>query len=1232
MDCPSCGAVAAAGARYCWSCGQILRAPTEERRIVTVLFADLVGFTAMSERLDPEQVKRLVDHAFERLVRDVTAFGGRVDKIVGDAIVALFGAPVAHEDDAERAVRAALRMQQTLAEQRGEGGPDGAPSAASGIRMRIGVNTGEVLVGALRAGGDYTAMGDVVNTASRLQTLAQPGEVLVGDSTHSATHTAISYESRGAVVVRGREQPLEVWSAVEAVRPPGYRQRRPTSPLFGRDREIGILSNAVDVSVTHGRGQMVLILGEAGVGKSRLADELADVAGAPGALVQLTGRCVPYGEANPWWPVAEALRSGCGVHRDDPLDVARSRTTEVVASTLTDVPDELPDESYDATPPDAMASVVDGLLHLMGYEGPLRGLDGTRARAEATQALLTFLEAALRRRPVMVRLADLHWADQAVLDLVDDLCTRLARFPFVFVATARGSLQERWTPRIGRFNSLVLNLDPLERDAAALLLDTLTGPDLDPSTREALLDRSGGNPFYLEELATLFGSDGLAISGGLAVSSDGAWVEVPDTLHGLVAARIDALSAEEQQVLQDAAVWGSSGRLDVVNQMASAMRDVRDVSQAVSSLAQKDVLVFDGHEWAFRSHLVREVTYARLTMHERLVRHLGIAEFLERKVEGASVDDGTVDTIAHHFVLAARLGRDLGVHTRAELSERAVRWSLDAARRAMSDAAWPLAVRLFTEALELLDPAPTEARFSALIGRSQALAESWDEVGARHDASDALVVAEEMADASMRARALLAMATAAARAGERSRAEDELVEAIAAFDEIGDLGGRAEGLRQMGMAALLRGETAAAERPITGALEAFRAVGDERGVAWSLQNLAWISLSEGRLAEADEFVIASEGVFRDLSDSGGLAWAQGLLAFVRLQQGDLRSASGIADRILRECERRGDRFGEGMMLTVRAHVQLWQGQTSSAVASARRAVAAFRTSPDLSGTIGMEQAQTVAGRAAIMAGELAEGRRLLSDAIHTGRGKDGIAGFAVGVATVTGVQIGMPDRLLDQPTELWMGAGGPGRTGEHAAVYALGLAQVGRVEEAARWALDALSDEPDHGYVAACASLALAAAGLPDEAVAAAGRVAGSPNVTYLDRIWADVAMAMVDEDGDAALDRAEAALGDGEDAVAVALVDLARRVVRARSEGRLHQVSAGLFGELDMSDTRWVELLVRAAGGVATPVGAVGGGAVGGGAVGGGAVGGGAVDDGAARRPAVGPGTTQAPSAGEGA
>src|SRR5690349_4198189 len=208
MMCPSCGAECAPDVRFCWSCGNPMRARSDERRVVTVLFADLVGFTTWSETLDPEQVKRLVDHAFERLVRDVTAFGGRVDKIVGDAIVALFGAPVAHEDDAERAVRAALRMQETLATYATESG--------AGIRMRIGVNTGEVLVGALRAGGDYTAMGDVVNTASRLQTLAEPGEVLVGEATQLATHAVISYESRGALVPRGREHPINVWTALAA--------------------------------------------------------------------------------------------------------------------------------------------------------------------------------------------------------------------------------------------------------------------------------------------------------------------------------------------------------------------------------------------------------------------------------------------------------------------------------------------------------------------------------------------------------------------------------------------------------------------------------------------------------------------------------------------------------------------------------------------------------------------------------------------------------------------------------------------------------------------------------------------------------------------------------------------------------------------------------------------------------------------------------------------------------
>jgi len=290
--CSSCGTPAPEGARFCGSCGQPLRAGADERRVVTVLFADLVGFTGLSEARDPEELKLLIDGCFETLVRDITNFGGRVDKIVGDAIVALFGAPVAHEDDPERAVRAALRMQETLATRSAE---LGAP-----VRMRIGVNTGEVLVGALRAGGDTTVMGDVVNIASRLQTIAAPGQVLVGPTTHAATAGVIAYEPLGAVAVRGREEVVDAWVATAALLQPGARRRRARGPLVGRERELGLADHALASSITHRRAQLIVLLGEAGVGKSRLAAELASLAAERHEALVLEGRCVPYGEANVW--------------------------------------------------------------------------------------------------------------------------------------------------------------------------------------------------------------------------------------------------------------------------------------------------------------------------------------------------------------------------------------------------------------------------------------------------------------------------------------------------------------------------------------------------------------------------------------------------------------------------------------------------------------------------------------------------------------------------------------------------------------------------------------------------------------------------------------------------------------------------------------------------------------------------------------------------------------------
>jgi class 3 adenylate cyclase len=353
------------GARFCPSCGHALRTPSDERRVVTVLFGDLVGFTALSETRDPEQVKNLVDRCFERLAADITSYGGRVDKIIGDAVVALFGAPVAHEDDAERAVRAALAMQRTIAEMTDD---VGAP-----IRMRIGVNTGEVLVGALRAGGDYTAMGDVVNIASRLQTAAQPGEVIVGTDTWAATRGVVHYESLGGVHARGRGELVPAWRAVEVVTPPGRRPRRLRGPLVGRSSELAMLCNALTASVTYRRPYLALVSGEAGMGKSRLVEEIVEHARDDHEALVLEGRAVPYGEANVWWPLAEALAAACSIVFGEDVAGSRDRCRAAVAGALgltIDTPE--------------VERTADALLYLMGFRGGAVG--GRHRHAPGTRS------------------------------------------------------------------------------------------------------------------------------------------------------------------------------------------------------------------------------------------------------------------------------------------------------------------------------------------------------------------------------------------------------------------------------------------------------------------------------------------------------------------------------------------------------------------------------------------------------------------------------------------------------------------------------------------------------------------------------------------------------------------------------------------------------------------------------------------------------------------------------
>ncbi|MDH3707720.1 MAG: AAA family ATPase, partial [Acidimicrobiia bacterium] len=595
MACPSCGARYSEGDRFCSSCGASLAHRDDQRRVVTVLFGDLVGFTSLSESLDPELVKNLVDQAFERLAADIVRYGGRVDKVLGDGLLALFGAPVMHEDDAERAVRAALAMQASMAELRRDRGVD--------IHMRVGVNTGEVLVGEMNADGDYTAMGDVVNTADRLQKAAAPDTVLVGAVAHEATEPVIRYERHGQVDARGRDERVEAWQAIEPLGLPGQRDRAET-PLIGRDLEMDLLGRTVDAAVKRRRANLVLILGDPGVGKTRVVDEVTDRARAAHGARIISGRCLPYGEANVWFPIADAMRDFLGISEDLTADQASARMRSMAAGSQEPIDSE------------QLERVIAGLLHLFGIGGPLAGTDPARAAEEAAWAVRTLMRFVAGQRPLVLRITDLHWADEVVLQSVDSLMRRMGRYPFVMLATARHSLAEQWRPRVGRANVTTLALEPLERSAAAELLDAMVPPELDADQRELLLDRAGGNPFFLEELASLVSVDGSNAADAL-----------PTNLRGLVGARLDGLSEAQRQVIEDAAVLGRRGSVDALERMVEKTRGLDNIAKPLAALRQFDLLEVDDHHWQFRSDLVHDVVYGRITKRDRALRHHGVGTY-----------------------------------------------------------------------------------------------------------------------------------------------------------------------------------------------------------------------------------------------------------------------------------------------------------------------------------------------------------------------------------------------------------------------------------------------------------------------------------------------------------------------------------------------------------------------------------------------------------------------------
>lgn len=1013
MVCPACGEVAPSGARFCASCGQSLLGLSDERRVVTVLFADIVGFTTLSERLDPELVKNLVDRCFSRLAQDVTAFGGRVDKIIGDAMLALFGAPTAHEDDAERAVRAALRMQETLCSEVESFGHD--------IEIRIAVNTGEVLVGAIGAAGSITAMGDVVNTASRLQVAAGAGEVVVGPATYAATHRTIAYEGLGLTSAKGREEPVETWRAISPVLPPGYRARREGVHLVGRDHEMGILQNAVHASITHQRAVIVFLLGDVGLGKSRLADEVAARAATDHRAVVREGRCVPYGEANVWWPVADALRGALGLEVGDDRERAMATLRQQVSTTLSA-------GSVNGADAEEVERTAKGLLTLMGYDPPADE-DATAVIHNSARALSAYAEATANRRPLVMQISDLHFADDVVLHLIDDVMAHIHHLPVVVLATARPNLLERWSPRPGRHNSLVFHLDPLDRAATGELLEALSGGPVAEEITAAFHERSGGNPFYVEELVSLL--DRPEHPGGPSrLTRAAAFPEtLPDTLRGLVAARLDDLDPSVRAVLQDAAVLGSRGTMEALGRMAAQLGRAVDVADAVAQLVSDEIMRLDGQRWSFRSDLVREVAYQTITKTDRAVRHFGIAWYMEHHVALDSPRPVWVaDQLAHHYAEAATLARDIGPLGTAskfppDLDDRARRWVVEVAKRAKRDLALPTARRHYNKALELLGPdldARAEEVIPLLLDRASLAVELWDTEAARRDVADVQRLADQVGAAGAIAKALVLRGLVEQREGDSDAAIATLTTAADAFLALRDPAGCAHALRERAMVQILTGRIEDAELSARDALGAFVEAGDKAGQGWAHQNLAWINFVTTRTAEAEAHAQAAIDHFTELDDQRGSAWAWGVMCWIRFQQGRVDEAALLGEGILSEAQDLGDPWAIGMTRLLVASVRLWTGDTADAVRMASESLAGFQ---ELDDAYGLGQASAVLGRAMVMNGAVQEGLDLLHTSGNPAGGHSGESGPAGGQVSriallATAVQLGQPELSEDLIAEI----------------------------------------------------------------------------------------------------------------------------------------------------------------------------------------------------------------------
>jgi class 3 adenylate cyclase/tetratricopeptide (TPR) repeat protein len=953
LVCPVCGTPTVAGARFCYACGAMLDTSamtadtTAERRVVTVLFGDLSDFTAWAEDVDPERVGVVIDHVLAELSKAVIDCGGTIDKLTGDGIMAVFGAPTTHEDDAERAVRAAAQMQgavrRLMAEETGGGRRMG---------LRVGLNTGEVLAG-VQASLAYTVVGDTVNTASRLSDAASVGAVFAGRATALATMAIASWRALPPLRLKGKREPVPAYELM-GIRPPGAARLGlgEEAPFIGRDAEFGRLVGRVLDVVERDKPGSVVVSGDAGVGKTRLAVELARFAGELPAVRVLWGRCPPYGESREMSAMAEWMRTVFGITEEDDAELAIARVRRTLGRLAT---------AGQARP--INSATADRLLALLGLAewasiGPRdTATPGTAEmlRDPTVEAVVAVLAALVAEGPLVLVIDDAQWATGDLLGAVTHLANEVLG-PVLFVTVGRSDLlSSTWWDQMPDIE--VLPVAPLDEAASERLLRAyLSGAQLDPSTRTLLLGRAQGNPFFLAEMLHLLVDRGLLRRDGDGWRLTGELPRdvLPAGVQAVLAARIDGLSPAARALLRDASVLGNRFTAEMLRSLEPVTDGGADpVEPALAELVARGIVQPIGAvsdplpHYTFTHSLARDVAYAGIPKAERARRHATVARWA---VAGLPWSPGETDALVaaqaeQAIALAEEMGlaaddsawgaREIGFGALDRLGEAAL--ARDDAERADG---------LLTRALELAADAVPEPTTIRLQVRRAAARVAMHQLDA---AETDLAAALGSVDLRTRSGALVVRGEILRVRGDDVHATESLVSALAAASEAGYDRVAGEALRQLGLIDFIAGRLKGADERFEQALGLAERVGDRRGAGWALQHLAWNATTRGDYPEAERRLALAADVFAGLDDDGGLSWCAGTEAFVRLLQGRLEQARDLAQGLLPLGRALGDRWGTAACLTIDALAAAELGQITTAMEQSAAAYDEFDALDDVWG-------------------------------------------------------------------------------------------------------------------------------------------------------------------------------------------------------------------------------------------------------------------------------------------